>query len=36
MNEIQGNPALTAAENYEKNVVTYTTSPAVFHFVFAQ
>lgn len=27
MSEAQGNPALVAAENYEKNVVTYTTSP---------
>lgn len=27
MSEIQINPALVAAENYEKNVVTYTTGP---------
>lgn len=27
MNEAQVNPALTAAENYERNVVTYTTGP---------
>lgn len=27
MNETQSNPALAAAENYEKNVVTYTTGP---------
>ena len=27
MNETQSNPALIAAENYEKNVVTYTTGP---------
>jgi len=27
MNETQNNPAVVAAENYEKNVVTYTTAP---------
>jgi len=36
MNEIQGTPALTAAENYEKNVVTNTTGPMAFQFLFAQ
>jgi hypothetical protein len=27
MNEAQINPALAAAQNYERNVVTYTTGP---------